>query len=259
MISVFLQGGLGNQLFQIAAAYSLAVDNNSQFCLCDDFYHLPLQGNNYSNYKDNIYSKIQILKEKPDFSYVYDEKSFNFSKIDYRDEDMFIRGYFQSEKYFKHNEMKVRELFFFPEESVNNIKNKYEDILSGDNNIFLHVRRGDYINLSQHPVCEMSYYKEAISNFDSNSNFLIFSDDIDWCKRFFKRKNHIVIESNNDYEDLYLMSQCQGGIMANSSFSWWGAWLIDNQNKKIIAPKKWFGSDLNHDISDLIPESWIKI
>jgi 5'(3')-deoxyribonucleotidase len=94
-----------------------------------------------------------------------------------------------------------------------------------------------------------------------NSIFLIFSDDIEWCKENFPNisDKFIFIEGNKDYEDLYIMSKCKNNIISNSTFSWWGAWLNQNENKKVVAPLKWFGSSINHNTKDLYCDGWIKI
>ena len=124
----------------------------------------------------------------------------------------------------------------------------------------------------------MEYYNKAIKQFDKDSNFLIFSDDIEWAKNNFKGDNFYFITENKiegndvmdtlniskgghpDYIELYMMSLCDHNIIANSSFSWWGAWLNENPNKKVIAPKKWFGpayGDIND--NDLVPETWTRL
>ena len=111
---------------------------------------------------------------------------------------------------------------------------------------------------NHHPACNLGYYKEAIKLMDVNK-FIVFSDDMSWCKENFVGDEFIFMENNSDYIDLWLMSLCDNNIIANSSFSWWGAWLNQNPNKKVIAPKKWFGPAINHNTKDLIPESWIII
>jgi hypothetical protein len=103
----------------------------------------------------------------------------------------------------------------------------------------------------------MDYYRNAIAEFSDDTRFLVFSDDIQWCKENFKGDNFHFIEGEKDYVDLYLMSLCNNNIIANSSFSWWGAWLNNTPNKKVIAPKQWFGKAKQLNTKDLIPETWI--
>ena len=107
----------------------------------------------------------------------------------------------------------------------------------------------------------MEYYRSAVDLIGKEKLFFIFSDDINWCKNNFDFiENKFFIENNKDYEDLILMSLCSHNIIANSSFSWWGAWLNSNPNKIIISPKKWFGNKYNfHNTKDLYNEKWIKL
>jgi len=119
----------------------------------------------------------------------------------------------------------------------------------------LHVRRGDYLQLpTHHPTCTIDYYHKALANFDGK--VLVFSDDIDWCRKTFQDPRFEFVKGNLDYIDLYLMSMCKNNIIANSSFSWWAAWLNDNKDKKVIAPKKWFGPAISHNTMDLYPKKW---
>ena len=125
----------------------------------------------------------------------------------------------------------------------------------------IHVRRGDYLTKPNiHPTQTINYYMDAVKLMSPNTLFLVFSDDIGWCKDNFKDFTNIVfIEGNSDYEDLLLMSLCDNNIICNSSFSWWAAWLNQNPNKKVVAPKLWFGSGLNHNTKDITPENWIEL
>jgi len=124
--------------------------------------------------------------------------------------------------------------------------------------VSLHIRRGDYLRTQDHhPVCSLDYYMDALSKFrDKEYKFIVFSDDVDWCRNNFN-EDFIFTEGNTDYEDMWLMSLCDHNIIANSSFSWWGAWLNDNPNKRVIAPKKWFGpSYSNWKLDDLFCNDW---
>jgi len=150
------------------------------------------------------------------------------------------------------------------------------DSLGGGRKIFLHIRRGDpklpwaYVNLQNaHPVQTWDYYERALSHFPEDIPVVVFSDVIEWCKEqdFFKPDRFILSETTDEFSDgqrvpwtdLCLMSLCTDAIIANSSYSWWGAWLIDNPNKTVVAPKNWFGPQFNHyDMSDLIPDKWIE-
>lgn len=169
-----------------------------------------------------------------------------------------IDGFFQSEKYFLRHRDIILELLKIPDSIKEIINNNYSNILN-TKTTSLHVRRGDYVrHPSHHPTCSIEYYQEAISKV-GDTTLIVFSDDIEWCKEHLKYNNIIYIEGEKDYIELYLMSLCDNNIIANSSFSWWGAWLNQNKNKIVIGPKKWFGSSITHDTSDILPDSWIKI
>ena len=169
-----------------------------------------------------------------------------------------MKGYFQSELYFRHNRNKILNLFSPLSTDLEYIKSKYQPYL--DNPLIsLHVRRGDYLKFPEvHPTCNIKYYKNALSEFPSKLKVLIFSDDVDWCKQNFSGDRFIFIQEK-DYISLHLMSLCTYNIIANSSFSWWGAWLNSSPNKVAIAPKQWFGSKASHDPKDLIPKTWITL
>ena len=143
------------------------------------------------------------------------------------------------------------------------INDELKGLLENQNTCSIHVRRGDYLNSpNHHPTQNMNYYMKAIKKMPKDSVFLIFSDDINWCKQNFPDmpEKFKFIEGNKDYEDLYLMSACKNNIICNSTFSWWAAWLNSNESKVIMAPDTWFGpayADWN--TNDLYCEGWIKI
>jgi hypothetical protein len=256
MVTSNLMGGLGNYLFQIASAYSLALDNGDKiiFNINDSVIgHQPIK-----SYTNNILSKIKFIDHNLNVENNYHEPFFHYQKIPYKPNQK-LHGYFQSEKYFIHNRKKILDLYSIDDESSKKIYEKYGEILTGET-CSLHVRRGDYLKYpNHHPTCTLEYYKNSIKEFSKNTKFLIFSDDIEWCKDVFKGENFIFIEGNKDYIDLWLMSLCKNNIIANSSFSWWGAWLNQNPNKKVIAPTNWFGNYLQHNTNDLYFINIIKI
>jgi hypothetical protein len=172
-----------------------------------------------------------------------------------------IRGYFQTEKYFKHIEDEIREDFTFKDEILNPCK---EMIAGVDNPLALHVRRTDYVsNSANHPPCTLEYYEAALKHFDDDRNVIVFSDDPAWCKEqeLFSDDRFMISENEDNRIDLCLMSLCDDFIIANSTYSWWGAWLSANKDKKVIAPVQWFGTGYtkDHDTSDLIPDGWTRI
>ena len=252
-------GQLGNQMFQIASTIGVAKKNGIDFSfpnwICNQ------SGRNYQNYLKKNLPTSTISNEIK----VIDESCFNFNEIIIENKNLnySLNGFFQTEKYFKHCEDIIIEYFDLKDEFYQEINDKYGNILN--NSCSIHVRRGDYLHqTTHHPVQPMEYYNEAIKKiYDKNIenvNFLIFSDDIEWCKKNMILPNIHFIENNINIIDMFLMSKCTNNIIANSSFSWWGAWLNKNIDKKVVGPSKWFGPALsNHNTSDIIPKNWYKI
>ena len=179
----------------------------------------------------------------------------------------YLAGYWQSERYFQSVDEIIRADFSF--KSPLNAKNtEIVHQISQVNAVSLHVRRGDYvlnpITLATHGLCSLKYYQTAIQTISKSvdqPHFFIFSDDIAWVKAHLKIPFPCCYLEHNQgaesYNDMRLMSLCQHHIIANSSFSWWGAWLNPSVNKIVIAPKQWFADDKN--ISDLLPKMWITL
>ncbi len=245
-VCVDLIGRLGNNLFQIAMAVGYAEKHNVE-------YWIPEW--EYSGCFKTSFTKVSSGKV------FYGEKGWYYEELPFI-EDVKLFGYFQSWKYFKHCEDKIRDLFTFSDQIKNKVNNKYAALrLPGLNTCSVHVRRGDYIGNHFHEVCHLEYYNDAINEIKNRVNidlFVVFSDDVAWCKENFKGEEFLFIKDNSNVEDLYLMSCCKHNIIPNSSFSWWGAWLNANENKIVIAPGRWFG-DASRGVEDLLPEKWIKI
>jgi hypothetical protein len=238
--------GLGNQLFCIATTLGLAWDNGVRPVFSMNHRQAP--------YSNTIFKKLPVTNHI-DIQNRYKEPSFEYNKIPYSN-NLCIEGYWQSEKYFLNHRDRIIELIGVSENGEDYIKKKYGDIF--DDTISVHIRRGDYKGLqNHHPMSSVDYYQKALSHFaDKEYKVLVFSDDIEWCKENFD-DGFIFIEDNPDYIDMWIMSMCTHNIITNSSFSWWGAWLNTNSNKKVIAPEKWFGSKLSHnDTKDLYPPTW---
>jgi hypothetical protein len=159
-----------------------------------------------------------------------------------------LHGYFQSEKYFEDCKDAIRKEYKFKNPKVSS---------PIANTVSLHVRRGDYTqHPNHHPLCDLEYYHKAMKEFEGY-DFLVFSDDKEWCKETFKQKNVRVSEVEDAIEELEMMSWCDHHIIANSTFSWWGAWLGHNEDKRVVAPKTWFGSAYhNHNTKDIYCEDW---
>lgn len=246
MIYLAYDGRLGNQLFQLAAGINLSIENNCQLLVQPSPYY------KFINFKPEIYLSPKYTSE-------FVEPTFHYSKIIYKP-GMLLKGYYQSEKYFYSNKDLVVNSLRLKEEYNQQILFKYKDILDYET-VSIHVRRTDYLNLSnRHPVQTIDYYKKALDIIGTkNKKILVFSDDIPWCKRVFEGNRFIFIEKNLDIVDMFLMSLCSHNIIANSSFSWWGAYFNNNSNKKVIAPKNWFGPELPNDTRDLYCNGWLVV
>jgi hypothetical protein len=251
MIVTKLQGGLGNQLFQWAATKYLSIKYNTDYKF--ELSYFQLMGWELELKK---FKKIIIEEYNTPISLKIVTDDFNFKNIE---DNSFLNGYWQSEKYFNEIDNLIRQDLKIEDNLKNYIINKYP--ILNQNTISLHVRRGDYIRLNNyHPIQNLDYYKKAYDIINDNSiNILVFSDDINWCKENIKLDNILYIEGETNIVDMYIMSLCTHNIIANSSFSWWGAWLNSNENKKVIAPINWFGPQANLYTGDIIPKKWITV
>jgi hypothetical protein len=254
----YLMGGLGNQLFQIANCLSQSKKNNAIPKFRKHSF-TPMQGKNADFYSNNIFNKLNFSDNIDDFIRV-NESSFAFSELVIpENSNIEFNGYFQSGKYFDSIKNDINFYFSPTSEFVKQISIKYPQIFL-DNTVSLHIRRGDYTNFSHiHPSIDMTYINEALSIINNYSYIFVFSDDMEWVNNNLKFDNMIIVEGNEDYEDLWLMSLCKNNIISNSSFSWWASFLNKNPNKKIISPSIWFGPSGPQDYHDIFEDNFIKI
>jgi hypothetical protein len=256
MIISKIQGGIGNQLFQWAFAKNLSILNNNDFFLDVSFYE---NQTNVTKRKFSLGSfpkiNFSILNPNDLKSFNVLEDNFSIRKIEInKDENFYLDGYWQSEKNFIESSKIIKEEL----SPTNEIKKKLELLLPKGINVSLHIRRTDYLSSNGfHPVLSIDYYIKSLNLIKDYDNIIIFSDDIEWCEKNLTFNNSFFIKNLSDVENLWLMSMCNHNIIANSSFSWWGAWLNDNPNKIITAPKKWFGSNINTE--NIIPNEWYKL
>jgi len=248
MISAKIQGGLGNQMFIIAATYALALNNNDECAFDMDlkrkYYGVVHQGRVASSYFNSLYRKVRQLplRWKPE-AYYKEDSLKPYTPIPYS-ADLMIEGYFQSAKHFDDRRKEILKLFI-DKGLLRGIKNRFKELLS--NSVSLHVRRGDYLRFSHiYPLPNLAYYTKALCYLKNNvdvDNVLIFSDDIQWCKENLKGDGVVYIEGLEDWEEMYLMSLCSYNIISNSSFSWWGSYLNKHRNKIVVAPEQWMRED----------------
>ena len=258
-------GRLGNQMFQYASLRGIASRRGLDFCIpnhnqiVEDPYGFGMKIEIFHPFKMSSVSPRNIKLLDSGYAPVAEEKNFHFDELLFNmcPDEICLAGYFQSEKYFKHIEDDIRADFSFKCEILEPCK---EMIGSVDNAISLHVRRTDYLTNPNHTALGLDYYDEALKQFNDTSEVLVFSDDPEWCKEqeLFSEDRFMISESGDQYVDLCLMSLCNQHIIANSSFSWWGAWLSGSDD--VVSPVKWFGeSNQDKDTKDLIPDRWIRI
>ena len=246
-------GRLSNQMFQYASLKGIATHRGYQFCIppkevFGSIDHMVNRDMNlYDVFDIESTNNIGLTENK-----VLQEKSFNFDDTTFLKcpDDVDLRGYYQTEKYFKHIESQIRKDFTFNEklnlDCIEFINSLNTEVIS------IHIRRGDYMTNQNHPVQSIEYYQNALDLLPKNLPVLVFSDDFDWCsnQELFDKDRFLISEKSSVDADLCMMSLCDYHIIANSSFSWWGSWLA--KSKKTIAPKNWFsGSCINYNTEDL--------
>ena len=251
-------GRLGNQMFQYASLRGLAAKHGYEYCLPPKQF-LGTLDPNCAVSDCTIFDCFEI-PEAPRMilqAQTLEESCFELDEHLWNScpDNVTLLGYFQTEKYFKHIEQDIRDAFTFKPYITTPCRNYYLNTFSTDI-ISLHIRRGDYLKYTHHPVLALDYYHRALKELP-DLPVLVFSDDPEWCKNqeLFGSDRFNISQSNNTSVDLYLQSVCNYHIIANSSFSWWGAWLA--KSKKVIAPKNWFGPPLTHNTKDLYLEDWI--
>ena len=265
MIYTNLKGGLGNMMFQIAATLSMAIDKGVDASFPNLMSQL-ININNDSFHNSKLKHSIEylslfdkLLTEQPPQGLKTYRYPFHYDSTIPEGNEFIIDGFFQSEKYFKKNEKKIKEILTVPKNVLDVINIKYKLLLELKTTS-IHVRRGDYLKFPKHhPTQPVEYYKKSIELLNNTEKFIIFSDDIEWCKSNFIGDEYYFIENEKDYVELYLMSMCNNVITSNSSFSWWGAWLNNNTDKIIVGPNIWFGVNTNYISKDILPKEWIKL
>lgn len=257
-------GRLGNQMFQYAALRGLANKFDYEYCIPpDDF------DNECPNSETNIFKVFKLNNDKRLIT-PYNDLSESTLGYDYKlynncPDNINLKGFFQSEKYFIDIKHKIKKAFVFKDEVSLTAKNLFYNIFDNHTSVVsIHVRRGDYLQWPQHPVQPIEYFAKAISlinQINNNIKLLLFSDDIEWCKNqeLFKNYNTFFAQYNSCSVDLCMMTLCNYHIISNSSFGWWGAWL--SESNIVISPKLWFDYPLVNDENFLNSnnKNWIKI
>lgn len=289
MITIVLSGGLGNQMFQYAAGRALSLKLDTEMSV--DLYALRKKSTAVRReYQLNIFNTTVRISQSQKVKFIVKTflyfnrnsigkkilRSLNVFKDEYSydsgferlNNDAILFGYFQNEKYFKTYEKQIRQDFSF--NHILNDKNKQvlEEIRQSES-VSIHIRRGDYTSSSSTlALLDIDYYRKAIRYINEsvrNPSFYIFSDDIEWVRKNLNIDGFpcTYVDWNKEsesYVDMQLMSCCKHNVMANSSFSWWGAWLNPYEGKIVIAPSVWYRDRKPRDYADgFIPREWIII
>jgi hypothetical protein len=270
-------GRLGNQMFQFASTLGIANRLNT-------IARFPIE--NCLNYQESgpfdpsigrcmpvkcdltdcfgISPEYFIPQRHINQGNYYNENEFGYNPgVEIISGDCSLNGYFQTEKYFNESRDLILSQFAFKspykdsaESYIQTIRNEHKDAVIAS----IHVRRGDYVMFpDHHPPCSFNYYNNAIEELrilNENIKYVIFSDDVEWCKTEFIGPDYIINNLGNPYTEMCAMSLCDHNIIANSSFSWWGAWLNVNPDKIVIAPSRWFGDLIQKDTSDVYCKNW---
>lgn len=267
-IHIGYNGRLGNQLFQFAAVLGTARHNGYDFVLprsnTAPKFSKTMDGKPCVYRLDiaDCFEVDHLLGEPTGITQMATEKHFHYDEtIRQVPDGTTLNGYFQSEKYFEHCKDELLEILSFRQELV--IKSGSILPGNGKRNVSIHVRRGDYLHPNPyHPFTGPEYFDRAVSLFDqTETNFVVFSDDPDWCRQNWSGEQNVtVVETGNSFVDLCAMSMCDDNIITNSSFSWWASYLNKNKDKKVVAPKRWFGTGYaDYDLSDLYTKEMIVI
>lgn len=270
MIVTKLCGGLGNQIFQWAAAQSVAEKYDTDVYCCLQYFEKNGSKDAEKLPCGSVKTNLQRNGPTP-WGYELDKLDLNLNLVSGNvfnlpvvhdtwtvkrlQNNSYLEGYWQSEKYFIENADRIRSLLKMSDEKLKQIQQLYPFLSNGT--LSLHVRRGDYTNLQHvHPCQTVEYYNKALDIIQDFSNILVFSDDINWCRENLKYDNVYFAEGQDNITDLYTMSLCSHNVIANSTFSWWGAWLNANPYKKVVAPRLWAA---NIPTEKVTPESWVII
>jgi hypothetical protein len=248
-LTIQVCGGLGNQMFEISTAFAYAKKHGLRFAV--DKSTLKDSSGTMPTYWKTTFQKLSHL-DYDDKNKKITESGFLYQELDDPKDNTELIGYFQSDKYFIEYREELLDLFMF--EKIPLPFNTEKE------NVSLHVRRGDYVGHSLHTNQTVEYYERAVEQFSKDVRLVIFSNDIEWCQSNFNFKQEMFFINDpnlKDTDEMYLMSKCDHNVIANSTFSWWGAWMNKSDKNKVIAPKQWFNIDKIPDWSDIYSENWI--
>ncbi len=259
-VTPLINSGLGNQMFMIANAYAVSKDNNMKFIVNDKY------NDSRKPYWDTLLKNLTTKKLTFSNTHIFKESSFSYNKISIpKNRNILLYGYYQSEKYFEKYKDEITELFKLPQDIDDIVTEKINNLPISKTKVMVHIRRGDYVGSNVHAILDKNYYekaKEIIESKHKNVSYLYFTDDKQWVREnFLLGEYDVIVNENEDYIEFGMMTKCDHFIIANSSFSWWAAYLSKtSENKTVITPseKLWF-LEKGPNPKDLIKEDWIKI
>ena len=290
MIVMKIHGGIGNQMFQYALGRHLALRHKTELLLDVSFYQKENKRHTTRAFQLDLFNTELLFATERDLkqllglpflrvlnrqlnrfginllSNYYSEKAHHFrNEVLSLKDNTYLEGYWQTPQYFEEIEVIIRKDFVF-KEAVNTINTGLAQQIQATQSVAIHIRRGDYLNNSLHDVFDMNYVEKGMALMQNllgdKIHLFIFSDDLPWCREnlntLYPHMSRAYCDGGNSKEDLQLMSMCKHFMIANSSFSWWAAYLSNNIDKIVVAPKKWF-NDESINASDLIPQNWIRI
>jgi hypothetical protein len=295
MIVTKIQAGLGNQMFQYAVGLSLAARHNTELVLDISSYENMHENDTPRSYELDVFTIRGRIAEPEDYAiikspdyqrtlqdkikhrlalgnavYYYGETASSYDpRVLLLKNNTYLSGWWQSEKYFTDVRDQVLQDFTPKNKLSANVSKLIQDA-SNTNSVAVHVRRGDYVSnkfaAAHHGTATVDYYNASALFFKSfmpDAHFYVFSDDIDWCKKHLNFGAKTTYVSGNNGKDAYLdmliMKSCKHNIIANSSFSWWGAWLNENESKIIIAPRAWYADPVKNREADIVPNNLMMI
>jgi Glycosyl transferase family 11 len=275
-ITTYVKGGCANQMFQYAAGLAVARYHNTTLQIDNSRFD---QDSEWRVYSLGLFAGVhdRIVKGRPDQTRVVQERSLRYDPQVFATSsgDCWLDGYWQTEKYFAHLKAELKSRFM-PARTLEPLHEAMrERILElGDRSVFLTIRRTDYVGNAFHGLLPFEYYRQAADIIASKVNdpvFFVFTDEPEWpTPQTFPLPYQWIVAGNwyrtvkprlgREDAELYLMRQCRHAILANSSYSWWGAWLgRADEDGLVIAPKNWFGPASHEDARDIVPERWMRI
>ena len=274
--SIGYLGRLGNQMFQFASTVGIARKLGQEVSFPIENCSRPVGGGPIDpktgikmevkcdildcfNVPVGYFKSLQQIQPTG----IYSESDFKFNpQVLSLPPNTDLYGYFQDERYFREIREEILKCFKFREEHIQRANEYWEQkispFLDGRSSVSLHVRRGDYtLYPGHHPTCSKEYYEKSMEGFPEDGfKILVFSDDVEWCREEFIGDKFFFVETGSPYSDLKIMVDCDHHIIANSSYSWWGAWLNPKEGKRVIAPSRWFGDLLQKDASEIYCSGW---